>query len=163
VSALRHRLHDQDCSTALLSLARGSAAGYLITHDPGFSPVDEMAETPAVRARGVLKKRQEGLFHRRECLRRFPFRPCDTHSPASPRQARLPLHLLRRFSSRCFSCHGDSNPIAPTAYQRFSSLSDLFTLRRQNSCAPACSCAAKLKRSFSVTNQENIFILLILS
>ena len=36
-------------------------------------------------------------------------------------------------------------------YRRFSSLSDLFTLRHRDSCPPAPFCAARLKRSFSVT------------
>ena len=54
-------------------MARSAAAGYLMTHDPGFSPMDEMAETPAACARSVSTKRQEGIRRRRRGVDRFTF------------------------------------------------------------------------------------------
>jgi hypothetical protein len=108
---------------------------------------------PATCARSVCIKRPERFSHRSTNVRRFILTTQGHLSgrPPPPRWTRSQYPFHRIFPPQQ-PRPGESKPITPNQrHRRFSSPSDRFTLRPEDSSAPACIRAAKLKRSFSVT------------
>ncbi len=110
-----------------------------------------MPVLPGTCARSVSKERREARRHRSKEACRSPLNRAAGKRGCCRAKGKRPCPVFGRHCPQQSLPPGHSSPIAPTISQRFSSPSDLFSLRGEDSLAPRCFLPAKLKRSFSVT------------